>query len=60
MVAMTGGDMRLCFPQVRSLTLDVLKPEWVESMKENGNRKSNAVYEALLPEDFDRGAPLLY
>lgn len=41
--------------QVRSLTLDTLKPEWVEQLKEVGNRNSNAIYETHLPEDFDRG-----
>jgi stromal membrane-associated protein len=42
--------------QVRSLTLDTLKSEWVVRMKEVGNTKANTVYEELLPEDFDREA----
>ena len=41
--------------QVRSLTLDTLKPEWVEKLKEFGNKSSNVLYEKNLPEDFDRG-----
>ena len=41
--------------QVRSLTLDTLKPEWVEKLKEFGNKSSNVIYEKNLPEDFDRG-----
>lgn len=40
--------------QVRSLTLDSLKPSVVKHIKAIGNTKSNAVYEALLPKDFDR------
>ena len=42
--------------QVRSLTLDTLKSEWVARMKEVGNAKSNEEYEEFLPEDFDREA----
>ena len=42
--------------QVRSLTLDTLKSEWVVRMKEVGNTKANAIYEELLPKDFDREA----
>lgn len=42
--------------QVRSLTLDTLKPEWLEKLKEFGNKNSNAIYEKNLPEDFDREA----
>ena len=45
---------RLCL-QVRSLTLDTLKPEWLQKLKEFGNKNSNAIYEKNLPEDFDRG-----
>lgn len=40
--------------QVRSLTLDSLKPEWVERLKTMGNKNSNSIYEATLPKDFDR------
>lgn len=40
--------------QVRSLTLDSLKPSVVRKLKAVGNAKSNAVYEAHLQEDFDR------
>ena len=40
--------------QVRSLTLDSIKPSVVRKLKAIGNTKSNTVYEALLPEDFDR------
>ena len=40
--------------QVRSLTLDSLKPSVVRRLKAVGNVKSNAVYEANLSEDFDR------
>jgi len=40
--------------QVRSLTLDSLKPSVVRHIKAMGNIKSNAIYEALLPKDFDR------
>ena len=40
--------------QVRSLTLDSLKPSVVRRLKTLGNTKSNAVYEETLPEDFDR------
>ena len=40
--------------QVRSLTLDSLKPSVLRRIKSIGNIKSNAVYEALLPKDFDR------
>ena len=40
--------------QVRSLTLDSLKPSVVRRLKAVGNVKSNAVYEANLPEGFDR------
>ena len=42
-------------PQVRSLTLDALKPEWIQRIREVGNKASNAVYEASLPPDFDKG-----
>ncbi|CAI8039126.1 Arf-GAP with coiled-coil, ANK repeat and PH domain-containing protein 3, partial [Geodia barretti] len=42
--------------QVRSLTLDTLKPEWLEKLKEFGNKNSNGIYEKNLPEDFDREA----
>ena len=41
--------------QVRSLTLDTLKAEWVKKLKEEGNAHSNSIYEAHLPDDFDRG-----
>ena len=40
--------------QVRSLTLDSLKPSILRHLKAVGNVKSNSVYEALLPPDFDR------
>lgn len=40
--------------QARSLTLDTLKTEWVERLKAVGNSRANAVYEALLPDDFDK------
>ncbi|KAL5484703.1 hypothetical protein EMCRGX_G021243 [Ephydatia muelleri] len=40
---------------VRSLTLDALKPEWVQRIRDVGNKASNQVYEALLPSDFDKG-----
>ena len=40
--------------QVRSLTLDSLKPSVVRHIKSVGNIKSNAIYEAQLPKDFDR------
>ena len=40
--------------QVRSLTLDSLKPSVIRHIKSIGNIKSNAVYEAQLPKDFDR------
>ena len=40
--------------QVRSLTLDSIKASVVRKIKAIGNTKSNAVYEALLPEDFDK------
>ena len=40
--------------QVRSLTLDSLRAEWVERLKTNGNKNSNIIYEATLPQDFDR------
>lgn len=40
--------------QVRSLTLDTLKSEWVVRLKAVGNSRSNKVYEELLPEGFDR------
>ena len=40
--------------QVRSLTLDSIKPSVVRRLKSLGNVKVNAVYEALLPKDFDR------
>ena len=41
-------------PKVRSLTLDTMKPEWEEKLKAIGNKKSNSVYEALLPSGFSR------
>lgn len=40
--------------QVRSLTLDTLKSEWVTRLKTVGNTRSNEVYEETLPKDFDR------
>ena len=40
--------------QVRSLTLDTLKSDWVIRLKAVGNTKSNEVYEELLPKDFDK------
>ena len=42
--------------QVRSLTLDTLKGDWVTRLKAVGNTRSNEVYEELLPKDFDREA----
>ncbi len=40
--------------QVRSLTLDSLKPSVVRHIKAIGNTKANAIYEALLPKDFNK------
>ena len=40
--------------QVRSLTLDKMKPEWEERLRAVGNTVSNNAYEELLPADFDR------
>jgi CRISPR/Cas system CSM-associated protein Csm2 small subunit len=40
--------------QVRSLTLDSIKPSVVRRLKTLGNSKVNAVYEASLPKDFDK------
>lgn len=42
--------------QVRSLTLDSLKPSSVRNLRSIGNIKANAVYEALLPADFDKSS----
>eukprot|EP01116_Phalansterium_solitarium_P009144 TRINITY_DN23178_c0_g1_i1.p1 TRINITY_DN23178_c0_g1~~TRINITY_DN23178_c0_g1_i1.p1 ORF type:complete len:421 (-),score=136.24 TRINITY_DN23178_c0_g1_i1:153-1415(-) len=39
---------------VRSVTLDKWTAEQVRSMKENGNLKSNSVYEASLPDSYPR------
>ena len=40
--------------QVRSLTLDAVKPAWARHLRTVGNTKANALYEALLPADFDK------
>ncbi len=45
---------------MRSLTLDTVKDEWTETLRRVGNRRSNAVYEAHLPEDFNRGRVLSF
>ena len=50
-----SNDSCISSAQVRSLTLDTLKPEWLEKLKEFGNKNSNGIYEKNLPEDFDRG-----
>jgi hypothetical protein len=42
--------------QVRSLTLDTMKPEWEKTLQEIGNSKSNATYEAFIPSNFNRSA----
>ena len=41
--------------QVRSLTLDKMKPEWEDKLKEIGNTKSNLLYEEELPQGFSKG-----
>ena len=45
--------------QVRSLTLDTLKTEWIRALRETGNSRSNAQFEARLPADFDRAAAIV-
>ena len=42
--------------QVRSLTLDSLKPASIRHLRSVGNTKANTVYEAVLPKDFDKSA----
>jgi len=42
--------------QVRSLTLDSLKPTSIRHLRSVGNTKANAVYEAVLPKDFDKSS----
>ena len=42
--------------QVRSLTLDSLKPGSIRLLRSIGNTKANTVYEALLPKDFDKSS----
>eukprot|EP00731_Ephydatia_muelleri_P024914 Em0016g1185a len=51
----THRGLGVYISQVRSLTLDALKPEWVQRIRDVGNKASNQVYEALLPSDFDKG-----
>ena len=46
--------MGVYISQVRSLTLDSIKATSIQRIKTIGNTKANAVYEALLPENFDR------
>ena len=41
--------------QVRSLTLDKMKPEWEDKLNEIGNTKSNLLYEEELPQGFSKG-----
>ncbi|GAM18038.1 hypothetical protein SAMD00019534_012130, partial [Acytostelium subglobosum LB1] len=38
--------------KVKSISLDNWTPEWVEIMKNMGNGKSNAIYEACLPHGY--------
>lgn len=40
--------------QVRSLTLDEMRPEWTTALTDVGNNCSNQVYEAFLPPGFNR------
>lgn len=40
---------------MRSLTLDKMKSEWEEKLKEVGNVNSNKIYEEILPVGFSRG-----
>lgn len=40
--------------QVRSLTLDSVKPTSIRRLRSVGNTKANALYEAHLPQDFDK------
>ena len=42
-------------PQVRSLTLDTLNAAALAKLKDIGNVRSNQIFEACLPEDFDKG-----
>ena len=44
----------ICLHKVRSLTLDTMKPEWENTLHAIGNRKSNAIYEELLPQGYNR------
>ena len=41
--------------QVRSLTLDTLNAAALAKLKDIGNVRSNQIFEACLPEDFDKG-----
>lgn len=45
------------YSKVRSLTLDDWEPEIVKVMVELGNSIVNKVYEANVPEDFQRATP---
>ncbi|XP_065184153.1 arf-GAP with coiled-coil, ANK repeat and PH domain-containing protein 3-like [Sycon ciliatum] len=40
--------------QVRSMTLDEMRPEWKTALTSIGNKKSNATFEAFLPPGFNR------
>eukprot|EP00127_Corallochytrium_limacisporum_P004600 Clim_evm14s169 gene=Clim_evmTU14s169 len=40
--------------RMKSVTLDSWTPEQIESIKNGGNAKVNAIYEARLPKDFSR------
>ncbi|XP_062514932.1 arf-GAP with coiled-coil, ANK repeat and PH domain-containing protein 2-like isoform X2 [Corticium candelabrum] len=40
--------------QVKSLTLDTLKPEWIDKLKRVGNRTANELFEYELPSDFSK------
>ena len=40
--------------QVRSLTLDEMRPEWTATLTEVGNKRSNEIFELFLPPGFNR------
>lgn len=44
--------------QVRSLTLDMLRDEWIKALCDTGNARSNRLFEAHLPDNFDRKAAI--
>jgi Arf-GAP/coiled-coil/ANK repeat/PH domain-containing protein len=49
-------SLGVAISKVRSLTLDTLNADALAKLKEIGNVRSNQIFEACLPEDFDKEA----